>query len=118
MADSRSHDISRQVKIYICVFIGLLVGTLLTVTFYYLHIANMAVAISIALFIAAVKAFLVAGFFMHLISERRAIYAILTATAIFAGTLMYLTVYGHSETPRGTEFYGTPGTTGTGAVKP
>ncbi len=102
------HDLARQVKIYICVFIGLLVGTLLTVAFYYLHLASVAVSITIALFIASVKAFLVAGFFMHLISERKAIYFILTVTVIFVASLMYLTVYARSETPRGTEFYSTP----------
>jgi cytochrome c oxidase subunit IV len=118
MDHSPSHDLSRQVKVYICVFIGLLVGTLLTVTLYYLHFANVTVAITIALFIATVKAFLVAGFFMHLISERKAVYAILLATGVFAAGLMYLTVYAHSETPHGTVFYGNQSTTGTGTSKP
>ena len=66
MGDAHSHDLSRQVKIYICVFIGLLVGTLVTVGMYYVHFTSMAVTVSVALFIATVKAFLVAGFFMHL----------------------------------------------------
>ena len=118
LSDCCPHDISRQLKIYICVFIGLLAGTLLTVTLYYLHFADVAVSITIALFVAAVKAFLVAGFFMHLISERKAIYVILAATAIFVGSLMYLTVYARSDTPRGTEFYGAPSTTEAGTAKP
>ncbi len=118
MADLPSHDVSREVKIYLCVFLGLLVGTLVTTGLYYLHLASMAVSIAIALFIASVKAFLVAGFFMHLISERKAIYAILTATLIFAAGLMYLTVYSRSQTPRGTVFYGEPGTTGGVPAKP
>lgn len=102
MGDAHSHDLSRQVKIYICVFIGLLVGTVLTVAMYYVHFASMAVTVSIALFIATVKAFLVAGFFMHLISERKAIYTILVATVFFFAALMYLTVWSRGQVPSGT----------------
>jgi caa(3)-type oxidase subunit IV len=49
--------------------------------------------IAVALFIATVKAFLVAGYFMHLISERKMIYGILAATVFFFAGLMYLTVW-------------------------
>ena len=118
MADAPPHDLARQVKIYVCVFIALLVGTLLTAALYYLHVASMAVAIAIALFIASVKGFLVAGFFMHLISERKAIYAIVTVAVIFVAVLMYFTVFARSETPRGTEFYRTPLMTNPETAKP
>ncbi len=107
MADTHPHDLSRQVKIYICVFIGLLVGTILTVAMYYVHFASMAVTVTIALFIATVKGFLVAGFFMHLISERKAIYTILIAAVIFFTALMYLTVLSRQQVPHGTAYYGT-----------
>jgi len=117
MGDSHSHDLSRQVKIYLCVFIALLVGTLVTVGMYYVHFASMTVTITIALFIATVKGFLVAGFFMHLISERKAIYAILAATVVFFASMMYLTVYARSATPRGTVFYGDPKATNTEKAK-
>ena len=66
----------------------------------------MAVTISVALFIAVTKAFLVAGFFMHLISERKAIYAILLATVFFFSGLMYLTVWAHGQVPVGTVYSG------------
>src|SRR5881397_698602 len=106
-ADARAHahDISKHVKIYIAVFIGLLIGTVLTVAMYSVHFENMAVTITIALFIATVKAFLVAGFFMHLISEKKTIYAVLAATVFFFAAMMYLIVWGRGEVPRGTMYW-------------
>ena len=55
-------------------------------------------AIAIALFIASVKAFLVAGYFMHLISERKMIYIILAFTVFFFAGLMYLTIWSMEPT--------------------
>src|SRR5213078_2211772 len=98
--------IAKHVKVYITVFIALLVGTLLTVGMYYFHFNSVAVTITIALFIATIKASLVAGFFMHLISEKKAIYAILLATVFFFAGMMYLTVWARGEMPTGTRYVG------------
>src|SRR5713226_707352 len=87
---SHSQELSRHIKVYILVFVALLFSTCLTVTMYYCHFQSMAVTITIALFIATVKAFLVAGFFMHLISEKKAIYSILAATAFFFAAFLTL----------------------------
>ena len=48
----------------------------------YLHL-NRPLAITVALIIATVKAGMVAGVFMHLISEKKVIYAVLILTAAF-----------------------------------
>lgn len=53
---------------------------MVTVGAYYVHLPSVALTVAVALFIASVKAFLVAGFFMHLISEKKMIYGILAAT--------------------------------------
>lgn len=106
MSDSHSHDLSRHIKVYVGVFIALLVGTVLTVGMYYVHFEKVAVTVTIALFIATVKASLVAGFFMHLISEKKAVYAILLATVFFFASMMYLTVWARDEMPKGTVYYG------------
>src|SRR6266581_3907460 len=103
---SHDHDISKHVKVYVAVFIALLLGTILTVAMYYQHFESVAVTVAIALFIATVKASLVAGFFMHLISEKKAIYAILMATVFFFAGLMYLTVWARGEMPKGTTYLG------------
>jgi cytochrome c oxidase subunit IV len=96
---SDSHDVAKHVRIYIGVFIALLCGTLLTVGMYYIHFESIALGIAIALFIASVKAFLVAGFFMHLISEKTAIYAVMATTVFFFIALMSLTVFSIHDIP-------------------
>jgi cytochrome c oxidase subunit 4 len=104
-APAHAHDIRKEVHRYLLVFVALLVGTLVTVALYYVHFDSVAATISIALFIATLKASLVAGFFMHLISERKAIYIILLATVAYFGGMMVMTVWHRDETPRGTEFW-------------
>ena len=43
---------------------------------------------------------------MHLISEKKAIYAIMAATAFFFAALMYLAVWARGEMPKGTTYIG------------
>lgn len=94
MSDSHdAHDVQKAVKRYLLVFAALLVGTVVTVWANSWNISSVALTIAIALFIATIKAFLVAGYFMHLISERKMIYGILAATLFFFAGLMYLTIW-------------------------
>jgi len=93
------HDLKRDIKKYWLVFVALLVGTVLTVMMWKVHFDSLAVTITIALFIATIKAALVAGFFMHLISERKAIYAVLLATVFFFAAMMYLILWHRAEVP-------------------
>jgi cytochrome c oxidase subunit 4 len=88
-----AHDVKKDVKKYLLIFGALLVGTVVTVLANEIHFDTVAVTIGVALFIATIKAFLVAGYFMHLISERKMIYGILLATIFFFAGLMYLTVW-------------------------
>src|SRR5688572_5697915 len=94
-----AHDVRKDVIKYLIVFGALLVGTALTVGMYYVHIPSVATTITVALFIATIKAALVAGFFMHLISERKAIYAVMLATVFFFAAMMYLIVWHRAEIP-------------------
>lgn len=105
---SHSHDgahthspeeVSKHVKVYLTVFIALLVGTVVTVGLNYLHFDSMVLTIAIALFVATIKATLVACYFMHLISEKRMIYIIMGFTAFFFVGLMALTLFSHADTP-------------------
>jgi cytochrome c oxidase subunit 4 len=92
MSDN-AHDIHASVKKYLLVFYALLIGTVITVGAYFYHIESVAITVAIALFIASIKGFLVAGYFMHLISEKKMIYAILAATVFFFAGLMYITIW-------------------------
>jgi cytochrome c oxidase subunit IV len=106
MSDAHSHDdIKKHVRIYIIIFVALLVGTIVTVWLNSVHFDSVALTISIALFVAIIKAALVAGFFMHLISEKKAIYAMLAATLFFFASMMYLTVWARDQVPKGSEFF-------------
>lgn len=88
--------IKKHVRTYVTVFIALLCLTLVTVALSRLHL-NVPLAIGVALFIAAIKGSLVASYFMHLISEKKVIYATLILTAVFFAALMSLPLFHHSN---------------------
>ncbi len=96
-------DIASHLKTYMIVFGALLVGTLVTVGMYFVHFESMAVTIAVALFIASIKAFLVAGYFMHLLSEKKMIYSVLAITVVLFFALGTLTIWGSSSLPKNTE---------------
>lgn len=91
MDASHAADVKKQVKVYISVFVALMVLTVITVAISYLHL-SVGAAITVALIVATIKATLVAGYFMHLMSERRLIYLTLIITAILFVALMVLPV--------------------------
>ena len=74
-------DIDRHVRVYITVFVALMALTIITVAVSYLDLST-PMAIAVALFIATIKGSLVACYFMHLISEKKLIYAVLAMTAV------------------------------------
>lgn len=78
-----------QVRTYVIVFVTLLGLTLVTVAAATLHLI-LPLAIAVALVIAAAKGTLVAGFFMHLVRERPAIFAALALTALLLAALVLL----------------------------
>ena len=82
-------DIDRHVKVYITVFVALMALTLITVAVSYLHLST-PMAVSVALVVATIKGALVACYFMHLISEKKLIYAVLGLTVVFFIALMAL----------------------------
>lgn len=75
-------DIDKHVRTYLMVFAALMVLTVVTVAVSYLDLSTGA-AVALALVVATVKGSLVAGYFMHLISEKKLIYTVLIFTAIF-----------------------------------
>jgi cytochrome c oxidase subunit IV len=93
MSSGHAHDVKAEVRRYMIVFAALVVGTIVTVLASKIHFGSHNANIAVGLAIALVKGFLVAGFFMHLISERVMIYTILVATVFFFAGLMYLTVW-------------------------
>lgn len=75
-------EFKKHLRQYYAVFVALLCLTAITVGVSYLKL-NRPLAIGVALFIASIKAGLVAAVFMHLISEKKVIFAVLGLTAFF-----------------------------------
>ncbi|MBI3417708.1 MAG: cytochrome C oxidase subunit IV family protein [Verrucomicrobia bacterium] len=94
-----AHDIQKSVRRYLIVFGALLVGTILTVAVNAVNFHSIAITVAVALFIATIKAFLVAGYFMHLIDEKKMIYGILASTGFFFIGLMWLTIWAMHDFP-------------------
>src|SRR5216110_2855155 len=84
-------DIDRHVRIYITVFVALMALTIITVAISRLHLP-IPIAVTVALLVAIIKGSLVACYFMHLISEKRLIYAVLGLTGAFFLVLLALPV--------------------------
>ena len=89
-------DIDRHVRVYITVFVALMVLTIVTVAISRLHL-SVPVAVTVALLVATVKGTLVACYFMHLISEKKLIYAVLALTAFFFVALLALPIFTVSD---------------------
>jgi len=97
-ADVNEH-IKKHVQVYILVFVALMVLTVVTVAVSYLHL-SIGKAIAVALFIATIKGSLVALYFMHLISEKKVIYAVLILAVLFILGLPVLTKLAYEDVPR------------------
>ena len=96
MLSHHAADIDKHVRIYVIVFVSLMALTLITVAVSYLHLPP-AMAIAVALFVATIKGGLVAAYFMHLVSEKKLIYAVLVLTVVFFFALLALPVVTHSN---------------------
>lgn len=82
-----------EIRRYWIVGLALFLLTVVTVAVSYLDLSTGA-SVSVALLIACLKGGLVAAVFMHLISERQAIYSLLILTVVFFVVLMAMPVLG------------------------
>ncbi len=102
MSDSHDHDspeaIKKSLKTYWIIFGALLVLTGTTVAAAELHFLTFHQAIALAMAIAVVKGALVALYFMHLIGEKKAIYATLTLTVVLFFVCLFVPLFTETET--------------------
>lgn len=89
--DHSPEEIKKHMKRYITVFVLLLILTAVTVGVSYIPLGTKG-NVTVALFIAIFKASLVAGFFMHLVSEKWTIYRFMIMTILFFLGLMFLSI--------------------------
>ena len=91
MTSDHAVEIDKHVRVYITVFAALMVLTIVTLAVSRYHLP-VPIAVTVALAVATIKGTLVACYFMHLISEKKVIYAVLALTAAFFVALLALPV--------------------------
>ena len=96
MTSDHAADIDRHVRVYITVFVALMALTIITVAVSRVHLP-VPIAVTVALVVATIKGSLVACYFMHLISEKKLILAVLLLTVVFFAVLLALPVLTHSN---------------------
>jgi len=89
ISESEATRVREHLRVYVMVFVALAVLTVVTVAISYLQLST-ALAISVAMVVATVKASLVAGYFMHLLSEEKVILYLLVLCAAFLVFLFFL----------------------------
>jgi caa(3)-type oxidase subunit IV len=96
-------DFSRYVRLCAVIFLVVLCTTSAMIATSFSHLGEgWTLKVTLILAIAAINAFLVAGFLMHLLSEKKMVYTVLAFTVIFFIALVGLTVWATSGFPPGT----------------
>jgi len=103
-ADAHAVDFGAYVRRCFYIFIAILAAVSLMIWISYLPGAQYSwmFKVSFILLVAACNAFLVAGYLMHLISEKKMIYTLLAFTVFFFIGLFGLTVWAMHDFPSGT----------------
>ena len=108
-SESESHEHAVDFKSYLrrCLYIliAVLCAVSLMIFISYLPHYGWTVKVALILCVACMNAFLVAGFLMHLLSEKKLIYTLLAFTVFFFAGLIGLTVYAMQDMPHGTIYH-------------
>ena len=80
MNESEREHFKQHIRVYMMVFVALAVLTVVTVGISYLDLST-GWAITVAMIVATAKASLVAGYFMHLVSEQAVVRWLLVLSA-------------------------------------
>ena len=104
-SELHEHPVNFQNYLRRClfIFIAILCATSLMIWISYLpEHYTWAAKVGMILAVATANAFVVAGFLMHLVSEKKMIYALLAFTVFFVIGLFALTLYAMNDFPTGT----------------
>lgn len=91
-----SEDAKAHIRTYLIIGGSLLVLTVLTVAVAEIEF-SVWLGVVVALIIATFKGSLVVSFFMHLIEEKKMIFAALLLTVVFFIALIFLPLLGHAD---------------------
>ena len=100
------HPVEFKAYVRTCVFVFIAVVCAVSIMVWasFLPVERFSWALKVAMILAVAccNAFVVAGFLMHLISEKKMIYAVLSFSVFFAAAMMWLTLYAMQDFPAGT----------------
>lgn len=102
MSDHNSQNFEGYGRKCLIVFAVVMIITLSMVSLFYTHLSGQPTAIALTLAAAVVNAALVAGYLMHIVSERRMTFLVLAFTVVFFVALMWLTIGARLSVPLGT----------------
>jgi caa(3)-type oxidase subunit IV len=88
-------DVKKHVRQHIIIAVALAIGSITTIWTSQTNFGSFSVNVAMTLAIAAIQGFLVAGFYMHLLSEKKMIYSFLVFTVVFFVVMMGMTVWAH-----------------------
>jgi hypothetical protein len=105
--DDHPVDYKNYLRRCIFIFIAVLCAIGLMIFTSYLPTQNYSWAFKVVLIlvIAGCNAFLVAGFLMHLLTEKKMVYTVLGFTVFFVTGLFALTIYALHDFPTGTQLH-------------
>jgi caa(3)-type oxidase subunit IV len=96
-------DLNSYIRLCAVVFLVVVCTTSGMIATSFAHIGEgWTLKVALILAIAVVNAFLVAGYLMHLLSEKKLVYTVLSLTVVFFIGLMGLTLWAMSGFPPGT----------------
>ena len=109
VGESELHGHAVDLKSYVrrcaLVFLAVLCTTSLMIAASFANLGGWPLKVTAILAIAIVNAVIVAGFLMHLLSEKKTVFLVLGFTVIFFAGLMGLTVWAMQDMPQGTTFH-------------
>jgi caa(3)-type oxidase subunit IV len=100
--DDHHVDLNKYIRRCVVVFIAVLCAVTLMIVASNLHHVGWTAKVAMILAIAIGNAFIVAGFLMHLLTEKKMIYTVLGFTVFFFAGLMGLTLWAMNNFPSGT----------------
>jgi caa(3)-type oxidase subunit IV len=102
-AGDHAVDLNSYIRLCSVVFLVVVCTTSAMIAASFAHIGDgWTLKVALILAIAVINAFLVAGYLMHLLSEKKLIYTVLAFTVVFFIGLMGLTVWATNGFPPGT----------------
>lgn len=101
MSESHPVEFKGYLRRCLYVFVAVLCTTSLMICASFLPNYGWTAKVAMILAVACVNAFVVAGFLMHLLSEKKMIYTLLGFTIFFFAGLMGLTIWAMHDQPLG-----------------